>query len=251
MIAVVLVGLTALASAQTPAKSPTDLYAEGQQRYAAGDYLVAATLFEAAYALDPDPAYLFNVAQAYRLGNACAKAATSYKAFLAKVSNPPNQAKVQGYLEQSEACARTQTPAAPPPIPVVVTPPPPLPERHPGRGQRIAGLGVAALGVVVLGVAGYYTFKAHDYQNQREELCAKELAAGPTCPWTQAREDADNRLADDGHTAQTRARIGWGVGGAALIGGVVLYVLGRSAESANVAIVPSTSGAMAVAGLSF
>jgi hypothetical protein len=260
VIAMVLVGLTAIASAQAPSgKTAADLFTEGQQHYAAGEYLVAADRFEAAFALDPDPAYLFNIAQAYRFGNACAKAVTSYKAFLAKVPNPPNATKVQQYLEQSEDCAKKQSvaerPSPPTPEPVVVPPPPPPPpaERHPGRTQRIAGIGVAAFGVVVLGVAGYYTWRAHDYANQREALCAAELAMNPTCMWTDQREKDDNRLADDGRAAQTRARVGWAVGGAAVIGGVVLYVLGRSAEQgdATVSIVPSTDGAMAVGAFRF
>jgi tetratricopeptide (TPR) repeat protein len=255
VIAAVLAGWSALASAQ--GKSAAELFTEGQQRYAAGDYLVAADKFEAAYALDPDPAYLFNVAQAYRFGNACAKAATSYKAFLAKVPNPPNATKVQQYLEQSEDCANKQAaaqrPAPPTPEPVVVLPPPPPPEQHPGRTQRIAGIGVAAFGVVALGAAGYFTWRAHDDANQREALCAPDFAMGTTCAWTQAREDRDNDLHDDGHTSQTLARVGWAVGGAALIGGVVLYVLGRDSEQGHgsIAIVPSTDGVMATGAFAF
>lgn len=260
VIAAVLVGLTALASAQGPSgKTAGELFTEGQQRYAAGEYLVAADKFEAAYALDPDPAYLFNIAQAYRFGNACAKAATSYKAFLLEVPNPPNATKVQQYLDQSEECAKTQAaaePAVPPtPDPVVAPPPPPPPpeQQHPGRAQRMAGIGVAAVGVVVLGAAGYYTYKVHKYAVEREGFCTKELANGPTCPWTEEREARDNELAKLGHTAQTRARVGWAVGGAALIGGVVLYVLGRDSErdGPSVAIVPQADGVMATGGFAF
>ncbi len=39
---------------------------------------LAAERFELAYELDPDPAYLFNLAQAYRLGNVCAKSAAAF-----------------------------------------------------------------------------------------------------------------------------------------------------------------------------
>ncbi|MEO7093238.1 MAG: hypothetical protein ABI175_08305, partial [Polyangiales bacterium] len=229
---------------------------EGQRRYAAGDYLVAADRLEAAYALDPDPAYLFNIAQAYRFGNACAKAATSYKVFLAKVPNPPNAAKVQQYLEQSEECARKQAaaerPVPPTPDPVVPPPPPPA-EQHPGRTQRIDGIGVAAFGVVVLGAAGYYTWKIHDYTTERAGFCTDELAANPTCMWTQEREERENELEDLGQSAQKRARIGWAVGGAALIGGVVLYMLGRdsSEHGTTISIVPSTDGAMALGAVAF
>jgi tetratricopeptide (TPR) repeat protein len=256
LVIAVLVGWSTLAVAQS--KTPAELFADGQARYAAGEYLVAADKFEAAYALDPDPAYLFNIAQAYRFGNACAKAATSYRAFLAKVPDPPNAAKVQGYLDQSEECAKKQAaaqrPSPSPPDPVIVPRPPPgRPERNPGRAQRIAGIGVAAFGVAVLGAAGYYTWKTHDYAAEREGFCAKDLAAGPTCMWTEALENRDIELADLGHTAQTRARVSWAVGGAALIAGVVVYVLGRRPERdwGTIAIIPSTDGAMAVGALSF
>lgn len=259
VIAAVLVGMTAFASAQ--GKTAADLFTEGQTRYAAGDYLVAADKFEAAYALDPDPAYLFNIAQAYRFGNACAKAATSYKAFLVKVPNPPNATKVQQYLEQSEECARKQAaaerPAPPPPDPpVVVTPPPPLPpsgEQHPGRTQRIAGVGIAAFGVVALGAAGFFTWRASALANDREQLCAAQLSSGGFCQWTPDLEDEDNDLANRGRRAQNLARVGWAVGGAALIGGVVLYVVGRGAgrDAPAVSIVPSRDGAMAVTAFSF
>ena len=256
VIAAVLVGMNALASAQAPAGNTAgELFTEGQQRYAAGEYLVAADKFEAAYALDPDPAYLFNIAQAYRFGNACAKAVTSYKAFLLRVPNPPNATKVQQYLDQSEECAKKQAAAERPvpPTPDPVVPPPPPAEQHPGRTQRIAGIGVAAFGVVVLGAAGYYTYKAHQYAVEREGFCSMELAEGGTCMWTQTREDRDNDLAELGPQAQRRARVGWAVGGVALIGGVVLYVLGRdsSHDGANVSIVPSADGVMATGGFAF
>src|SRR5688572_28564308 len=71
---------------------------DGQQRYQAGEFQLAAERFELAYQLDPDPAYLFNLAQAYRLGNSCAKAAAAYRKLLGIVSTGPNVAKVEQYV---------------------------------------------------------------------------------------------------------------------------------------------------------
>jgi tetratricopeptide (TPR) repeat protein len=229
VIAAVLLGAS-VAGAQAPSKDKVAAdaaYAVGQERYAAGDYLVAADRFEAAYALDPDPAYLFNIAQAYRFGNACAKAAASYRKFINAVANAPNAAKVQQFIEQSDECAKKQAEAQrpPPPLdkPVVVTQPPPPPPaaatEHPGRNMRIAGLSTLGVGAVVLGIGSYYAFRSFSLASDREAHCRN---ATP-------------------------------VGGLLAIGGVVLYYLGRTAgaEHSTISVIPTASGAMAVGAFTF
>lgn len=236
-------------------------FAEGQNDYTAGDYVSAADRFEAAYALDPDPAYLYNIAQAYRFGNACGKAAAAYRKFLDAVPDAPNAAKVKQFIEQSDECAKKQAPpvepaAPPPPVHTEVMPPPP-PEPPSsgtrGRGQRIAGLAIGGAGIVGLGLAAFFTYQAHDYTNKREALCADEIAATGTCEWTDEREQDERSFDDKGDRAALRARIFWGVGGAAVVGGVLLYLLAPSAssESAAVTFVPSQGGAMAIGTLRF
>jgi len=248
-----------LACASTAAADPkraAAVFALGQADYDAGKYVAAADKFETAYALDPDPAYLFNIAQAHRLGNACAKAAAAYRKFLDIVPSAPNAAKVRQWIEQTDECAKTQEPARPatsePSTPILPSAPrsEPEPERPPssppGRGQRIAGIAIGAAGLVGIGVAAYFTYQASDYTSQREALCAQEIASGGTCQWTEEREQQENALDDKGDRAQLRARIAWGVGGAALVGGVVLYLLAPSArEHTSVTIAPSQGGAMA------
>ncbi len=256
VVAAVVVAFTALAHAQPkdPAAAQA-AFAEGQQRYAAGEYLIAADKFEAAYALDPDPVYLFNSAQAYRFGNACAKAVTTYQKFLDAAPQAPNVAKVRQYMTQSEDCARQQAAAQrpPPPVPDPTVTPRPSPPTHgshgannPGRTKRLAGLGLGGVGVVVLGVAGYFSYKSFDYASQREELCNG-------CMWSGALTQQQNRLNSDGETAETVARINLVVGGVALLGGVGLYLWGRSdaAEHPTVTVIPTGTGAMAVGNFAF
>lgn len=254
IIAAVLLGGATLARAQPKdASSATAAFTEGQRLYAAGQYLAAADKFEAAYASDPDPVYLFNVGQAYRLGNACAKAATMYRKFLDAAPGAPNAAKVAQYIEQAEDCAKKQAAAErppPPPVDPIVTPPPPPPRgdttSDPGRTKRLIGLGVGAIGVVAVGVAGYYSYRSFDYASQREDLCNG-------CVWSTAKTDAAARLDADGAAAEDRARIAWVVGGVALIGGAALYLWGKSqpAEHATISVVPTTNGAMAVSAFAF
>ena len=266
---VLIAAVLACASVAGAQPAPTNkekaeaVFADGQKNYAAGDYAGAATKFEVAYALDPDPAYLFNIAQAYRFGNSCAKASLAYKKFLVAVPDAPNATKVKQFIDQSDDCAKKQPPipdtSRPPPerTDVVQPPPPPpslleRPATHPGRTQRIAGVAVGGLGLVGVGIAAYFTFKASDVASQREALCKQELADTGMCAWTQDREDRETDLNKKGDHAQLLARISWGVGGAALVGGLVLYLLAPSAtEHSAVTIVPSQGGAMALGTLRF
>jgi tetratricopeptide (TPR) repeat protein len=57
-------------------------YERGKQRYDGGEFLAAIELFEQAYQLDPLPAYIFNIAQAYRLAGDCGRALAHYAWFL-------------------------------------------------------------------------------------------------------------------------------------------------------------------------
>ncbi|CAN5917280.1 hypothetical protein BH11MYX2_BH11MYX2_29240 [soil metagenome] len=155
-----VVFVAALASSALADPKADAAYAEGQRLYTAGRYIDAAEKFESAYALNPDPAYLFNVAQSYRLGNACAKSANAYRLFLPTVIGAAATAKTQGYIDQMEACAREQAVAEPTvveptrvPDPVDYNeplPPPPAAHRTPWLAITVVGVGVAGLAVGVL-----------------------------------------------------------------------------------------------------
>lgn len=250
VIAMVVIGcLAGVARAQPDKAAAQAAFAEGQQRYAAGEYLPAAMKFETAFAFDPDPVYLFNVAQAYRLGNACTQAVSFYRRFLEAVPNPPNLAKVNQYLEQSEACAKSSTTLDPgtainqPVDPVVVTPP--IAERpvadDPGRSKRWLGLGAIFVGGAGIGVGVYYTTEA-------SRLTQKRIDARDQCPCDPGYADGIDRA---GNRAVLRARISYAAGGALVIGGVVLYLLGRTSERSAIAVVPTSDGAYALGSFSF
>src|SRR5579884_1611596 len=122
--ALVLALLTSLgttaAHAQAPDAAPpspeaaqaTDAFAAGQKAYQAKDYITAAGHFEDAYKLDPNPLYLFNAAQVYRLANACQKAIDLYQDFLAKVKEQKLEVsgidQVNGYIVGLRACVINQ-----------------------------------------------------------------------------------------------------------------------------------------------
>ena len=225
---------------------------DGQQRYQAGDYQLAAERFELAYELDPDPAYLFNLAQAYRLGNACAKSAAAYRKLLGIVSSGPNVAKVQQYIEQMDACAKTQEPVTSPVVQPPVEPPPPSPPPparvHEGSaGLRYAGIGVTALGVAGVVVGALSMRTVSDLESEREGLCA------PGCVWMDVKARAE-ALDQDGKRYQRRMAIGYIGGGVALAGGIVMILLSRERTEQigpTASIVPTDGGAMAFGTFAF
>lgn len=257
VIAVVVVGLLAGVAAAQPAPDKAAAqaaFAEGQQRYAAGEYLPAAVKFEAAFAADPDPVYLFNVAQAYRLGNACGKAATYYQRFLEAVPNPPNLENVKQYIEQSEACAKASGTLEPgalpsgPTDPIIVAPPidPPA-TADPGRTKRWVGIGLMFVGGAAIGAGIYFNTEIGRISDERAIAKAEAMCTVMDPCDAGYLSDYDDR----GDSAELKEIVAFSVGGVAVIGGLALYIMGRNPEGSSVAIVPTSGGAVAVSSFRF
>jgi hypothetical protein len=252
--------LTTVAAAQ-PTDPAETAYQEGRRHYDLREWDKAIERFKEAYRLRPEERSLFNIAQSYRLKGDCVEATSFYKTFkrnypaakniktvdgfiasLAEcVKNPP--AKTEPVLVKTEpapvktepapvktepAPVKTDLPRHEPPPPPAPAPPPPS---RPGRGMRIAGLSVGGAGVLVTGVGVYFGLRARSLASEAEDL---------TGTW-------DPSIESRGEKAQRSAYIAWGVGGAAIIGGVVLYMMGRSSgEQPSVGLAPRSDGAMVV-----
>jgi Tfp pilus assembly protein PilF len=80
-------------------------YTEGSVAYNASDFSRAALKFEEAYTLVPDPAFLFNIGQAYRQAQECVKAADAFHKFIQLVPDAPNVDKAKGLLKEVNVCA--------------------------------------------------------------------------------------------------------------------------------------------------
>jgi len=81
-------------------------YQAGVTHYELSEYEPAIADFKEAYRLSNDPAYLFNIAQAYRLQRKCADAMQFYQRYLAAAGDIPNKDKVAARVEEMRACAR-------------------------------------------------------------------------------------------------------------------------------------------------
>jgi tetratricopeptide (TPR) repeat protein len=85
----------------------------GEKKFRDKDYAAAIAAFDAGYALDPQPIFLYDKAQAQRLSGDCRGAIESYKAFLA-TSPPANEASRA--RKNIENCEAVLPPLAPEPI---------------------------------------------------------------------------------------------------------------------------------------
>ena len=100
-------------------KSADDWYKEGETQYNLGNFDKAADAFKQGYTLESvdakKPAYLYNVAQAYRQGQKCKDAAFFYKRYVSlkdqdtvKPLAPEKRAEIQGWIGELEECEKNQ-----------------------------------------------------------------------------------------------------------------------------------------------
>lgn len=127
---------------------------------------------------------------------------------------------------------------APAAVPAAGTTPSPAPspaQRLPsgdsgvGDGQRMAGVVLGGVGVVGVAVGSVFGITAINKNSDAEKLCPR----GDVC------DDAEGvTLTDDAKSAALVSNIAFGVGGAALIAGAVLYLTAPS-EQVALRVVPS------------
>ena len=261
---VALVLATGLAHAQpNPNAAAADAaLTEGRRLYDVREWDKAIAKFKEAYTLRPDAPSLFNLAQSYRLKSDCANAAGFYKTYRRNFPTEKNIAKVDQFIVEMEECAKTQA-ASPPPVtdpvtvpvvqppgadPVVVTPPEQLPPPSTPTARdrswiKWTGIAMAGVGAVGIGLGVKFGLDGRSAKDDLAEVCAT------SCTSAQALA-----IEDDGKAANTKAYIFTSVGGALLVGGVVMFVVSRmggSETEAPVAIVPTSGGATATYSFEF
>lgn len=233
---IVLLALAGHAYGDTSADARAE-YDEGVRLYEAGDYLAAVARFERAFELEADPVYLFNIGQAYRLANDCTKALDAYRRYLERAPDAPNRAAVEGHQQDLAGCAAKPAPVAP--LPVPASPEPRAEEAPPGgRPMRIAGLVAIGVGAAATLAGGYFAYRVRQDEADREELFLP--------PANQYDEDKARAIDDRGARHQRWMIASFATGGAMIAGGVVLYLVGRSAERTSSLTFVPTEGGMAL-----
>jgi tetratricopeptide (TPR) repeat protein len=231
-IALLLCSLAGAHHALADAAAGARRYAEAAELYVQGKFREAAEAFRLAYEADPQAKYLYNQAQAERLGGDCAAAVPSYRRFLD--TDPPPEQRAQAE-DNIAACGELlpPPPPAPPPPPVVAPPPPvvapppspppaplPPPDAAPAIADPLGGvllaLGLAAAGTGA-GVLGW----------------SYALEADAEDPAEQAGRTYDDHLAllDRTETARIAGATVLASGGALVVGALARYLVVGSTEA--------------------
>jgi hypothetical protein len=227
-LALCLVATAASASPQEDARSH---FKQGKAYQEAGVYLRAAEEFEAAYALDPRPEMLFNIAQAYRLAGNKPNAVDYFKRYLAAQPNgkAADEARVLVAELQREIDEAKQKETPPPPPSPPPSPPPPPVEVHrevvlvrTSPTMRYAGIALAGAGAIALGVGVKYGFDARS---------ASSYISGFVGTWGPTEEQRFR----DGEAANRDMKIAFVVGGGLVTAGAVVYWWGSRMQAVPVA----------------
>jgi hypothetical protein len=94
-------------------------------------------------------------------------------------------------------------------------------------GLRIGAYVALGVGAVGLGAGGYFLWQSSDYSRQSDEVFACDARPLHCTP---AEKAEVTRLVGESNSAKTRAAIGFGVGGAAVVTGIVLLVVAGSSS---------------------
>jgi len=217
----------AIAWQQTARAAPTaeDLFNEGQRAYDDANYALAVERWNNSYRLSKEPALFYNIAQAYRLAGDCAHALSSYRQFVAFDPSSERRPLADEFVSELEpTCGQPSDPRE-------VTRP--VRNQDAGRNLKVVGLAIGSVGVVSVATGLYF--------GHRASLLGEEVtnACRSGCDWAMYRsKDAEGR------GAQTKQYVLVGIGGAAIIGGGVLYWLAsREHVQPSIAITSGRDGA--------
>jgi serine/threonine-protein kinase len=163
--------------------------------------------------------------------------APGYESWKGTVTVPEKAGRVSIVVPQlkkgSEADAIAAAGATPPPAGSTAPEKPAQPQagapdsspsaaQSKANSQRTMGLIVGAAGIVGVGIGTYFGLRA----------ISKNSDAQDHCPASQCKDQEGVTLTDEARSAATAANIAFGVGLAALAGGVVLYLTAPSGQSA-------------------
>jgi tetratricopeptide (TPR) repeat protein len=215
---------------------------QGAAYHDAGAYEQAIAEYQAAYELAALPELVFNIAQVYRLKQDKRAALDTYRRFLTLETEGKlaDEARVQVAIltkELGETIARVPEtkPAVDGPLASAASE---QPKRARGRGLQIAGLTTGVVGLVSIGVAVKFGLDARSASDDADRIARD---AEQNNSWDGGAAARFDTAVSDGETAERRMYIGYGVGGALVATGAVLFVLGVRADREHIQVGPAVT----------
>lgn len=230
-LALALLLVSAVAHADKESAKP--FYEASKRHFDLGEWDAAIESLKKAHHEHPDPAYLFNIAQAERLKGDCLAAHDQYKAFTRESTATEVQRNyAEGFVKELAPCAMRRR-AELEEARRIAAMPVPVERRRPGL--RTAGWISLGVGAAAMIASGVFLAKA----DSASADVARALAERPVM-WTDELEDRER----SGQRANAIGIVSGVIGGAALIGGGVIWWLGRT-RIETVVIDPRAGGATA------
>jgi tetratricopeptide (TPR) repeat protein len=242
--------LVALCVSRIASAQQSDATAEAKRHYELGmarfnlrEFKAAIPEFEAAYRVVPDPVFLFNLGQAYRLDAQPEQALYFYRAYLRARPDAPNRAEVDGRIEDLKALVATRPKPA---VPLTAKPdesapanhatratveravPPPPPRVSSAIDARAAGPGREDRGMRTKTIAGF-TLIGVGVASLGAAIGLQVVASQAADTLNQPKPDQlyDSALDSRGQAYQSAGIALFAVGGAAVVVGGVLAIVGR------------------------
>lgn len=231
-LVVALPPATAQTTPDPSAERARELFENGNLLYDEGRYEDAIVAWQEAYRLSERSVILFNIADAQeKLGRwqDALDTLSRYRAYAREDEREALDRRIRNLerrIQEQGPTAATTT--APPPV-TTTTPPPaaptttmpvtPAPTGNERRGVRVLPLTLYGVGVAGLGAGAYFALAARGAREEAAGLC-QDTDEGYLCP-----AEAEPALSRDARSSLF-ADIGFGVGGAAIIGGTLSLVLG-------------------------
>lgn len=251
LVAVCVLCSPSLAHAKPKGKADA-LEKQAKKACAMGDFRKGVEILADLYVQTGDPTYVYNQGRCYEQNHQLGNAIDRFREYLRKSPNltvsdaqdvDKHIVECKRILEEEEA---KTAPPPPPPTPVPPAPVAPLPQpevivsspppsaptaRQPGAALRTTGVIVGATGLASLVGALVLNLKANNLADK-------------------ANEKYDPAAESSQSSYKTGALVCYGIGGAALVTGTVLYFVGRSrAKTASAGLAITPVGGPGLAGL--
>ena len=206
----------------TPAerKQAQKIAAEATRAFKAGDFEHAAKLVRDAYALDPAPTLLYNLARALEAADDEEGAVEAYERYLREDPDSENRGAVEQRIETLKAKLREEAVAQQPATPAPTPKPTPPPPRDTGAASSpgvvpFVLMGAGGAGLVAGSVLG---------------LMANSAKSRAEDPATSGVDTLDER--DRARSLGTYSTVGFVAGGVLLASGVTWWMLSPSEKQA-------------------